>query len=323
MSHPGEITAGLLNIGLGLAFALAAAALLTWVERRLLGFWQDRYGPNRAGPLGILQAVADGIKLLFKQDWIPPFADPGVFILAPAISMVTVMLGLAVIPATPVIGIIGNLNVGLLFFLAMGGLGVYSVVLAGWSSNNKYSLLGGMRAAAQMVSYEVFMGLALVGVVMLAGSFNLTEIVHRQLHLWYVVPQFLGFVVFFLGGIAETHRLPFDLPEGESELGAGFHTEYSGMKFGMFFVGEYIGIMLISAMTTVLFLGGWYGPFLPPFLWFAIKTGVLVAFFILLRAALPRPRYDQFMAFGWKLLLPLTLLNILITGALMLAGPTP
>jgi NADH-quinone oxidoreductase subunit H len=323
MSHPHTIISGLLNIVLGLGFAMVMAALLTWVERRLLGFFQDRYGPNRAGPFGILQAAADGIKLLFKQDWIPPFADPAIFVLAPAISMVTVMLALAVIPATPVIGIIGDLNVGLLYFLAMGGLGVYSVVLAGWASNNKYSLLGGMRAAAQMVSYEVFMGLALVGVVMLAGSFNLTDIVHSQRHLWYVVPQFIGFVIFFLGGIAETHRLPFDLPEGESELGAGFHTEYSGMKFGMFFIGEYIGIMLVSAMTTVLFLGGWYGPFLPPFLWFGIKTGLLVGFFILLRAALPRPRYDQLMAFGWKLLLPLTLLNILVTGALMLAGPAP
>jgi NADH-quinone oxidoreductase subunit H len=323
MNNSGEIVAGLLNVVLGLVFLMVMASLLTWVERRLLGFWQDRYGPNRAGPFGSLQVVADGIKLLFKQDWIPPFADAGVFILAPAIAMVTVMLALAIVPATPAIGIIGNLNVGLLYFLAMSGLGVYSVVLAGWASNNKFSLLGGMRAAAQMVSYEVFMGLSLVGVVMLAGSFNMTDIVHRQRHLWYVVPQFLGFVVFFLGGIAETHRLPFDLPEGESELGAGFHTEYSGMKFGMFFIGEYIGIMLVSAMTTVLFLGGWYGPFLPPFLWFGIKTGLLVGFFILLRAALPRPRYDQFMAFGWKLLLPLTLLNILVTGAVMLAGPAP
>jgi NADH-quinone oxidoreductase subunit H len=237
--------------------------------------------------------------------------------------MVTVMLAIAAIPATPVIGIIGNLNVGLLFFLAMSGLGVYSVVLAGWSSNNKFSLLGGMRAAAQMVSYEVFMGLSLVGVVMLTGSFNLTDVVHSQRHQWFVVPQFIGFVIFFMGGVAETHRLPFDLPEGESELGAGFHTEYSGMKFGMFFIGEYIGIMLVSAMTTVLFLGGWYGPVLPPVLWFGIKTGFFIAFFILLRAALPRPRYDQFMAFGWKLLLPLTLLNILVTGALMLTGPGP
>lgn len=320
MKADGAIVAGLLNIVVGLAVLMAAAGLLTWIERRLLGFWQDRPGPNRAGPFGVLQVVADGIKLLFKQDWIPPFADPVVFVLAPAIAMVTVMLAVAVVPATPAIGIIGDLNIGLLFFLAMSGLGVYSVVLAGWASNNKFSLLGGMRAAAQMVSYEVFMGLSVVGVVMLAGSFNLFEIVHAQQHLWYAVPQFLGFVVFFIGGIAETHRLPFDLPEGENELGAGFHTEYSGMKFGMFFLGEYIGIIVVSAMTTVLFLGGWYGPVLPPVLWFGIKTGLLVAFFILLRAALPRPRYDQFMGFGWKLMLPLTLLNILVTGAVMLAA---
>ncbi|HQT88762.1 MAG TPA: NADH-quinone oxidoreductase subunit NuoH [Acidiphilium sp.] len=320
MSAEGAIVAGSLNIVLGLAVLMAAAALLTWIERRLLGVWQDRPGPNRAGPFGVLQVVADGIKLLFKQDWIPPFADPVVFVLAPAIAMVTVMLAVAVVPATPAIGIIADLNIGLLFFLAMSGLGVYSVVLAGWASNNKFSLLGGMRAAAQMVSYEVFMGLSVVGVVMLAGSFNLLEIVRGQQHMWYVVPQFLGFVVFFIGGIAETHRLPFDLPEGENELGAGFHTEYSGMKFGMFFLGEYIGIIVVSAMTTVLFLGGWYGPVLPPVLWFGIKTGFLVAFFILLRAALPRPRYDQFMSFGWKLMLPLTLLNILATGAVMLAA---
>jgi NADH-quinone oxidoreductase subunit H len=315
------LVAGLLNIGVGLAFLVIAATMLTWVERRLLGFWQDRWGPNRAGPFGVLQAVADGIKILFKQDWVPPFADRGVFILAPAVSMITAVLAFAVIPVTPVIGIIGNLNIGVLYFLAMSALAVYAVVLAGWSSNNKYSLLGGMRAAAQLVSYEVFMGLSLVGVVMLAGSFNLTTIVNRQQHLWYIVPQFLGFIVFFIGGVAETHRLPFDLPEGENELGAGFHTEYSGMKFGMFFIGEYIGILLVSAITTVLFLGGWYGPFLPPVLWFGIKTGCFVGFFILLRAALPRPRYDQLMAFGWKLMLPLSLLNIVVTGAVMLAGP--
>lgn len=316
-----QVVTGLLNIGVGLAVLIVAATMLTWIERRLLGFWQDRWGPNRAGYFGILQAFADGIKILFKQDWVPPFADRGVFILAPAVSMVTAVLAFAVIPVTPVIGIIGNLNIGVLYFLAMGALAVYAVVLAGWSSNNKYSLLGGMRAAAQLVSYEVFMGLSLVGVVMLAGSFNLTTIVERQQHLWYVVPQFLGFVVFFIGGIAETHRLPFDLPEGENELGAGFHTEYSGMKFGMFFIGEYIGILLVSAMTTVLFFGGWYGPLFPPVVWFGIKTGAFVGFFILLRAALPRPRYDQFMAFGWKLMLPLSLLNIIVTGAAMLAVP--
>ncbi|HET9146480.1 MAG TPA: NADH-quinone oxidoreductase subunit NuoH [Acetobacteraceae bacterium] len=309
---------GLLNI-IGILLALVVgAALLTWIERRLLGFWQDRKGPNRVGPFGSLQVAADMIKILFKQDWTPPFADRGLFVVAPAIVIVAVLLAFAVVPVTPSIGIAGDLNIGILFFLAMTSLSVYSVVFAGWASNSKYSLLGGVRAAAQMVSYEVFMGLSLIGVVMLAGSFSLTRIVQAQRGLWYVVPQFLGFIVFLIAGIAETHRLPFDLPEGENELGAGFHTEYSSMKFGMFFVGEYIGILLISAMMTILFFGGWQGPLLPPIIWFAVKTGAFVAFFILLRAALPRPRYDQLMAYGWKVMLPLSLLNIAATGAAIL-----
>ncbi len=313
------IVFGLLNI-IGILLALViGAALLTWVERRLLGFWQDRRGPNRVGPFGSLQVVADMLKILFKQDWVPPFADRVVFVLAPAVVMVAALLAFAVVPVTPWIGIAGRLNIGVLFFLAMTALSVYSVILAGWASNNKYSMLGGMRAAAQLVSYEVFMGLSLVGVVMLAGSFSLADIVHAQRGLWYIIPQFVGFLVFMIAGIAETHRLPFDLPEGENELGAGFHTEYSGMKFGMFFIGEYVSILLTSAMITVFFFGGWEGPFLPPILWFALKTGFFVAFFILLRAALPRPRYDQLMAYGWKVMLPLSLLNIAVTGAVMLA----
>ncbi len=309
---------GILNIGGILLGLVIGAALLTWAERRLLGFWQDRLGPNRVGPFGSLQVVADMIKILFKQDWIPPFADPVVFVIAPAVVMVTTLTAFAVVPVTASIGIAGDMNIGILFFLAMASLSAYSVVLAGWASNNKYSMLGGMRAAAQMVSYEVFMGLSLIGVVMLTGSFSLAAIVRAQSGLWFVVPQFLGFVVFLIAGIAETHRLPFDLPEGENELGAGFHTEYSSMKFGMFFVGEYIGIVLIAAMITVLFFGGWQGPLLPPILWFAIKTGVFIGFFILLRAALPRPRYDQLMAYGWKLMLPLSLLNVAVTGGVML-----
>ena len=313
---------GIVQIAVSLGVLLGTAAMLTWVERRLLGVWQDRYGPNRVGPFGLLQAVADGIKLLFKQDWIPPFADRSVFVLAPAAGMATVVLAFAVIPVTAGWGIAANLNVGVLFFLAMTSLGVYSVVLAGWASNNKFALLGGMRAAAQMVSYDVFMGLSLLGTVMLAQSFSLNDIVLAQRHMWFVVPQFVGFCTFLLAGIAETHRLPFDLPEGENELGAGFHTEYSGMKFGMFFIAEYIGIVLVSAMITTLFLGGWLGPVLPPLVWFLLKTGVFVCFFILLRAALPRPRYDQLMAFGWKILLPVALLNVAITGAVMLAGPS-
>ena len=259
----------IIGILLGLVIG---AALLTWIERRLLGFWQDRRGPNRVGPFGSLQVVADMLKILFKQDWVPPFADRAVFVLAPAMVMATALLAFAVVPVTPSIGIVGNLNIGVLFFLAVTSLSVYGVVLAGWASNNKFSLLGGMRATAQLVSYEVFMGLSLIGVVMLAGSFSLADIVRAQRHVWFILPQFLGFLIFLIAGIAETHRLPFDLPEGENELGAGFHTEYSGMKFGMFFIGEYVGILVIAAMITILFLGGWQGPLLPPLLWFLLKT---------------------------------------------------
>ena len=312
-----EILWSLLTIICVLIAALTIAAGLIWLERRLLAVWQDRYGPNRAGPLGLLQVVADGIKIFFKEDWIPPFADKPVFVLAPAVVVITVLMVFAVIPYTPAIQV-ADLNIGLLFFLAMSSLSVYSVVLGGWSSQSKYPLLGGIRAAAQMLSYEVFMGLSLMGVVIMAGSFNLRAIVAAQSRVWFCIPQFLGFLIFMIAGLAETHRLPFDLPEAESELVAGYHSEYSGMKFGMFFVGEYLGITLISAMITTLFFGGWLGPVLPPIVWFLIKTFVFICIFILFRAALPRPRYDQLMAFGWKVLLPLTLLNLLATGALVL-----
>lgn len=300
-----------------LIVALSIASGLIWLERRLLALWQDRYGPNRVGPFGLLQVVADMIKIFTKEDWIPPFADKPVFVLAPAIIVVTVLMTFAVLPIAPGI-IVTDLNIGLLFFLAMSSLGVYSVVLAGWSSDNKYSLLGGLRAAAQMVSYEVFMGLSLMGVVVLAGSFDLAKIVEAQRKMWFVIPQFLGFVLFLIAGIAETRRLPFDLPEAESELVAGYHAEYSGMKFGMFFVGEYLGVTLISALIAVLFFGGWLGPWLPPIIWFFIKLFLFICLFILLRASLPRPRFDQLMSWGWKLMLPLALANILITGAVVL-----
>lgn len=305
---------------LGILFAaLTTAAGLIWLERRLLALWQDRYGPNRVGPFGLLQVVADGVKIFMKEDWVPPFADKPVFILAPAIIMLTALMAFAVLPVAPGI-IISDLNIGLLFVLALSSLGVYSVVLAGWSSNNKYALLGGMRAAAQMISYEVFMGLSLMGVVLLAGSFSLPVIVEAQRELWFVIPQFLGFVLFLIAGLAETRRTPFDLPEAESELVAGYHSEYSGMKFGMFFVGEYLGVTLISALITVLFFGGWLGPVLPPIVWFLLKTFFFIAFFILLRASLPRPRFDQLMSWGWKVMLPLALANLVVTGALVLAG---
>ena len=315
-----EVVRPLLVIGGVLFVALNMASLLIWVERRLLAIWQDRYGPNRVGPLGLFQVVADTVKIFFKEDWVPPFADRPVFVLAPGIIMVAVLMTFAVIPFAPGIQVV-DLDIGLLFFLAMSSMGVYSVVLAGWASNNKYSLLGGLRASAQMLAYEVFMGLSLMGVVIQTGSFNLGKIVEYQAnHLWFCIPQFLGFVVFLIAGTAEMHRLPFDLPEAESELVAGFHSEYSGMKFGMFFVGEYVGVFLVSSLMVTLFFGGWHGPFLPPVAWFFIKVFLFIALFILMRAALPRPRYDQLISFGWKVCLPLSLVNLLVTGAVVLAA---
>lgn len=310
------IVASLIAIGVLVGIFIVAPGLI-WLERRMLGLWQDRYGPNRVGPFGILQVVADMIKIFTKEDWIPPFSDKPVFFIAPGIVMVTVLFSFAIVPVAPGIGVI-NLNIGLLYFLAMSSLGAYSVVLGGWSSNNKYSLLGGLRAASQMISYEVFMGLSLMGVVVQTGSFSMWEIVEAQNHIWNIVPQFLGFVVFMIAGIAESHRLPFDIPEAESELVAGYHSEYSGMKFGMFFVGEYVGITLISALITTLFLGGWRGPWLPGIVWFLIKMFAFIFFFILLRAGLPRPRFDQLMTWGWKIMLPLTLINLVVTGAIVL-----
>jgi NADH-quinone oxidoreductase subunit H len=308
-----------LNIASILVVVIVFAAMLIWVERRLLGFWQDRLGPNRVGPFGLLQVVADMIKIFTKEDWIPPFADRFGFVLAPSIIMIVILLSFSVVPFAPGVGVVDS-NIGVLFVLAMASLGAYSVMLGGLSSDNKYALLGSLRAAAQMVSYEVFMGISLLGVVALTGSFDLREIVLAQEGGWFVVPQFIGFVIFLIAGVAESHRLPFDLPEAEQEICAGYHTEYSGMKFGMFFVGEYLGLVLISSLITVLFFGGWQGPLLPPLVWFFIKASCFIAFFILLRAALPRPRYDQLMSYGWLFLLPLSLLNLLITGVVILSA---
>ncbi len=308
----------LLVIAVVLFIILNLAGGLIWVERRLLALWQDRYGPNRVGPFGLGQVIADSVKLFTKEDWIPPFADKPVFVLAPAIIVATSLIAFAVIPFSQGF-VVADLNIGILFLLATSSLGVYSVVLAGWASNNKYSLLGGLRASAQMLSYEVFMGLSLMGVVIIAGSFRITDIVNAQHSVWFVIPQFAGFILFFIAGVAETRRLPFDLAEAESELIAGFHSEYSGMKFGMFFVGEYIGVILISSMLSLLYFGGWLGPILPAPLWFAIKTLFFICLFVLLRAALPRPRFDQLMSWGWKILFPLSLANLLITGAIVLA----
>jgi NADH-quinone oxidoreductase subunit H len=301
-----------------LAVPFLLASGLTWGERRLLALFQDRYGPNRVGPAGLLQVAADMFKILMKEDWTPEFADRPVFVLAPAIIIAATLASFAVIAFAPGISVAGELNIGLLFFLAMSSMAVYSVVLAGWASNNKYALLGSLRAVGQMLSYEVFMGLSLMGVVIQAGSFSLAEITRAQQHLWFCVPQVVGFFVFTVAGLAETRRIPFDLPEAESELVAGYHTEYSGLKFAMFFLGEYVGITLIAALITALFLGGWWGPWLPPLVWFGLKTVAVIAVFILIRAALPRFRFDQLMEFGWKLMLPLSLLNVLVTAAVVL-----
>ncbi len=301
---------------------ITVAGVLVWWERRLLGFWQDRLGPNRIGPFGIGQLGADIIKLLFKDDWVPPFADRFVFVLAPTAIIASMMMGFAVVPFAPGVHIV-DLNIGLLFFLGMSALAVYSVLLGGLASNNKYALLGGLRSASQMVSYEVFMGLSLMGVVMITGSFSLVDIVEAQKEIWFCFSQVLGLFVFMIAGIAESHRLPFDLPEAEHELTAGFHTEYGGMKFAMFMLGEYLGLALISCMIVTLFFGGWMGPsifgdWIPPFMWFSLKVIFVINFFILLRAAIPRPRYDQLMDLGWKVMLPITLVNLAVTGAILL-----
>ena len=300
-----------------LLVGVGVGAFVSFIERRLLGLWQDRYGPNRVGPFGIFQLVADMIKMFFKEDWIPPFADRLIFVLAPMIAFSSFLIAFAIVPVTPTWGV-ADLNIGILFFFAMAGLAVYAVLFAGWSSNNKYSLLGSLRASAQTLSYEVFLGLSLMGIVAQTGSFNMRDIVEAQSHVWNIIPQFFGFVTFAFAGVAVTHRHPFDQPEAEQELADGYHIEYAGMKWGLFFVGEYIGIVLISALLVTLFFGGWHGPWLPPIVWFALKTGFFMMLFILLRASLPRPRYDQVMSFGWKVCLPLTLLNLLVTGAMVL-----
>ncbi|BAJ01609.1 NADH-quinone oxidoreductase subunit NuoH [Shewanella violacea] len=296
-----------------LLLLLLSAAWSTWLERRLLAVWQDRLGPNRVGPMGLLQVVADMIKIFTKEDWVPPFADKALFVIAPMILMIMTLLGFAIIPFSPDIQI-ANFDNALLFILALSSLSVYSIMLAGFSSNSKYALLGAMRTAAQMLSYEVFMGLALMGVVIITGSFSLNDIVAAQENHWFILSQPLGFMLFLIAGVAESHRAPFDLPEAETEIVAGFHTEYSSMKFGMFFIGEYLGVIFVSALITTLYFGGWQGPVLPPIIWFLLKTGFFVVFFILLRAAIPRPRYDQLMRLGWTVLLPLTLLNLLLTA---------
>jgi len=295
---------------------LVAAGIFTWVERRGLGFLQERLGPNRVGPYGFLQWIADTVKLLTKEDEVPPGGDLVTFRLAPALAATPVLAGFAVVAFGPGLTI-AALDMGVIFILAMLALTVYAMVLGAWASHNRYALLGGLRAAAQMLSYEAFFGLSLMGVVMLAGSLNLGLIVEAQRGLWFVFLQPLGCVLFVLAGIAAAHRLPFDLQESEQDLVAGFMTEYSGMSFALFFLGEYLAVMLVSALAVTLFFGGWLGPILPGPIWFGLKVGALALAFVWIRAILPRPRYDQLVGFAWKWGLPLALVNLLATGAVM------
>jgi len=305
------------------AAVLGIAPLLVVLERKLLGRFQARYGPNRVGPRGLLQPLADVVKLLSKEQFSPATSTPWMMALAPVITIATAVATLAVLPFGPFdawggnFGLYGiDVSIGLLYFFAFGSLAFYGLMLGGWASGSKFSFLGAMRSAAQLISYEVALGLSLLGVVMTAGSLSLVDIVEAQDHIWYIVPQFVGFLIFMVAGFAETSRAPFDLPEADAEIVAGYNTEYGGMRFGSFFLGEYIEIVIISAIAATCFLGGWHGPgpiALAP-LWVLVKIFIGVIFFIWVRATLPRLRYDQLMSFGWKVLLPLATVNALVTA---------
>ncbi len=307
---------------------LLTCAWTTYLERRFLARMQSRIGPNTAGYRGLLTPIADLVKLLFKEDFIPAAAHKPLYLLAPLMAFIPAMLPLAVIPFGSSINLFGrdinlvvsDFNLGLLFILAMTSLGIYGIIMAGWSPNSKFSLLGGLRSSAQMISYEIGLGMSLIGVIMLAGTLNLVDIVEQQSSIldWYIVKQPVGFVLYLICAFAETNRSPFDLPEAESELVGGYHTEYSSMRFGLFFVGEYANMVTVAAVATTVFLGGWQGPFLPPVLWFVIKCFAFMFFYIWVRGSLPRFRYDQLMKFGWFVLIPIALANILITALFVL-----
>jgi NADH-quinone oxidoreductase subunit H len=308
---------------------LGTFAYATWVERKLIGRMQLRYGPNRAGPFGLLQPIADLVKLIRKEHFYPATSVQLLYIGAPLLSAVTALAAFSVIPfgggwhvwRYDISGQVANLPISLILIFALGSVGIYGFIVGGWASDSKYSLLGSMRTCAQLVSYEVALALSVLGVVLMAGSLSLVEIVHQQSEsVWFAIPQFVGLLVFFFSGIAETNRPPFDLPEAETELVAGYHTEYSGMRFGLFSMAEYINMITLSALCVTLFFGGWLGPWSPlgP-VWFLLKLGILVCIFIWLRASLPRLRYDQLMAFGWKVLLPVATVNALVTAALVIA----
>jgi NADH-quinone oxidoreductase subunit H len=304
---------------------LLIVAYMTLMERKVLGHMQVRYGPNRVGPFGLLQPIADGLKLFFKEDIFVPYSNRIIYTLAPAVIVITALVSYAVIPfgdSMEIWGykidlVVADVNVGLLYLLAISSLGVYGIVMGGWASNNKYSLLGSIRSSAQMISYEISLGLSLIGVLMLAGSLSMVKIVEAQADMWFIVYQPLGFIIYFIAALAECSRTPFDLTECENELVAGYQTEYSSMKFGLYYLAEYAHILVVSSVAVTLFFGGWLGPFLPPVIWFLIKVFIFIFIFIWIRATYPRLRYDQLMQFGWKVLLPLALLNIMITALII------
>jgi NADH-quinone oxidoreductase subunit H len=317
-----------------ISIVLGGFAYLTLFERRVMARMQVRIGPNRAGPWGLLQPVADGVKLIFKEELIPDQADKPLFLLAPIITVVPVLILLAVVPLGPdvtlfgrtfTLSLAGDVNVGVLYILSVASIAVYGIVIAGWSSNSKYALLGGLRSTAQMVSYELALGLAFIGPILLADSLSLQQIVEGQRSVWFIVWQPVGFLVFLLASIAELNRAPFDMPEAEQELTAGYHTEYSGMKFALFFMAEYGKMIAVSFIAASLFLGGYWGPFVdrlpllgPVYLF--LKVFALLFFMVWVRATLPRLRYDRLMALGWKIMLPLALLNVVVTGALVVVS---
>ena len=309
------------------AFVMGVVPMILLLERKLLGRFQNRYGPNRVGPYGLLQPLADVVKLLGKEPFHPSTGVPRLMALAPAIMIVTALASIAIIPFGDVeegfgskFGLYGiDVNIGILYAFAFGSLAFYGLMLGGWASGSKYSFLGAMRAAAQLISYEVSLGLSLIGVVMMAGSLSLVDIVKAQDTVWYVLPQFVGFLIFTVAGFAETNRPPFDLPEADAELVAGYNTEYGGMRFGSFFMAEYINMLVIAGLASAMFFGGWMGPGpsgLDP-LWMVLKMFAVIVFFIWVRATMPRLRYDQLMSFGWKILLPLATLNLLVTAVLV------
>ncbi len=326
-----KILVPLIEISVVLGIVLFHVAYITYFERKILSHMQDRLGPMEVGPHGLLQPIADGLKLFFKEDIIPAGADKIIFSIAPIIVLVPALIGFAVIPfAKESITIFGltfkpfitDINIGILYIFAFASIGAYGVILGGWASNSKYALLGGLRAGAQMVSYELALGLSIIGVLLLSQSLSMVQIVEAQNRIWFVLLQPVAFVIYIICAVAETNRLPFDMPEAESELVAGFFTEYSGMRFSFFFLAEYANMILVSCVATILFLGGWHAPFkflefIPPTIWFLLKVYFILFFFIWIRGTLPRVRYDQLMKFGWKVMIPLSLANIIVTSIVL------